>query len=103
MSISFPSASWMAEAPLLDTQTVTKSLEETHVPAFSTGDRVVQSQFGNGTVLMANDYHTVIDFDDHGSRTFSTPLVHLAPSSTPAPPKPVRKRRTTKATAAQAK
>jgi hypothetical protein len=43
--------------------------------------------------MMANDRHTVIEFDEHGSRMFSTPLVRLAPSDTPAPPKPVRQRR----------
>lgn len=77
-------------------------LEEAHVPAYSIGDRVTQSQFGNGTIMMANDRHTVIEFDEHGSRMFSTPLVRLAPSSTVAPPKPVRTRRKT-AARAQAK
>jgi hypothetical protein len=51
-------------------------------------------QFGNGTITMANDRHTVIDFDDHGSRMFSTPVVRLAPTSTPAPERPVKRRRT---------
>jgi hypothetical protein len=72
------------------------------VPAYSIGDRVTQSQFGNGTIMMANDRHTVIEFDEHGSRMFSTPLVRLEPSDTPAPPRPVRKTRRT-ATRAQAK
>jgi hypothetical protein len=54
---------------------------------------VTQLQFGHGTIMMANDRHTVIEFDDHGSRIFSTPLVRLAPSSTPAPERPVRRRR----------
>ena len=61
--------------------------------AYSIGDRVIQSQFGNGTVTMANDRHTVIEFDEHGPRMFSTPLVRLAPSSTPAPERPARPRR----------
>jgi len=51
-------------------------------------------QFGNGTITMANDRHTVIDFDEHGSRMFSTPIVRLAPTSTPAPERPVKRRRT---------
>jgi len=51
-------------------------------------------QFGNGTITMANDRHTVIDFDDNGSRMFSTPVVRLAPTSTPAPERPVKRRRT---------
>ena len=63
------------------------------MPAYSIGARVSQTQFGNGTIMMANDRHTVIEFDEHGSRMFSTPLVRLAPSDTPAPPKPVRQRR----------
>jgi len=63
------------------------------VSAYSIGARVIQSQFGNGTITMANDRHTVIDFDEHGSRMFSTPLVRLAPSDTPTPPKPARRRR----------
>ena len=65
------------------------------MPAYySIGDRVTQLQFGNGTIMMANDRHTVVEFDDHGSRMFSTPLVRLAPSSTPAPERPVKRRRT---------
>jgi hypothetical protein len=52
--------------------------------------------------MMANDRHTVIEFDEHGSRMFSTPLVRLEPSDTPAPPRPVRKTRRT-AARAQAK
>ena len=62
--------------------------------AYSIGARVAQMQFGNGTITMANDRHTVIDFDEHGSRMFSTPIVRLAPTSTPAPERPVKRRRT---------
>jgi len=64
------------------------------VSAYSIGARVAQMQFGNGTITMANDRHTVIDFDEHGSRMFSTPIVRLAPTSTPAPERPVKRRRT---------
>ena len=60
---------------------------------YSAGDRVSQSQYGHGTVTVSNDHHTVIEFDEHGSRTFSTGIVRLEPSSTPAPPKPVKTRR----------
>ena len=63
------------------------------MPIYSVGDRVSQSQYGHGTVTVSNDYHTVIDFDEHGSRTFATPLVRLERSSTPAPPKPAKPRR----------
>lgn len=60
---------------------------------YSTGDRVSQSQYGHGTVTTANEYHTVIDFDEHGSRTFATPLVRLERSSTAAPVKASKPRR----------
>jgi hypothetical protein len=60
---------------------------------YSAGDRVSQSQYGHGTVTAVNEYHTVIDFDDHGSRTFKTSLVQLERSATAAPVKPVKSRR----------
>lgn len=52
---------------------------------YSIGDRVSQTQYGDGTVTAANDIHTTIDFDAHGCRTFSTPLVKLERSTTVAP------------------
>jgi hypothetical protein len=58
----------------------------------SAGDRVTHAQYGDGTVSRVNEYHTVIDFDAHGERTFVSPRVVLTDSSTPAPPKPVRKK-----------
>ena len=58
----------------------------------NTGDRVVHSQYGDGTVQSVNEYHTVIDFDAHGKRTFVSPRVVLAESSVPAPEKPTRKK-----------
>jgi hypothetical protein len=58
------------------------------VRAYGIGDRVVQLQYGAGTITVSNEYHTVIDFDDHGVRTFATPLVQLERSSSVAPPKP---------------
>jgi hypothetical protein len=39
-----------------------------------------------------NEHHTVIDFDEHGRRTFSTRLVVLQATSEPAPAKTPRKR-----------
>ena len=60
---------------------------------YSIGDRVSQAQYGNGTITAANEYHTVIDFDEHGSRTFATPIVRLERSDTTAPPKRVKARR----------
>jgi hypothetical protein len=58
----------------------------------SAGDRVAHSQYGDGTVSRVNEYHTVIDFDAHGERTFVSPRVVLTECNTPAPPKPVRKK-----------
>ena len=66
------------------------------MPLFSLGDRVTQSNYGDGTVTTANEYHTVVDFDVHGSRTFSSPLVRLERSMTLAPPKVVKPRRRAK-------
>jgi hypothetical protein len=55
-----------------------------------TGDRVAHAQYGHGTVRSVNEYHTVIDFDAHGTRTFVSPRVVLTDSMVPAPEKPVR-------------
>ncbi len=57
------------------------------------GARVSQSQYGTGTVTRADVYHTTIDFDLHGPRTFVTSRVALTPSDVPALPKPARARR----------
>lgn len=61
--------------------------------AYTTGDRVTHSQYGNGTILSVDEYHTKIKFDEHGPRTFISSRVVLAPSDTPAPPTPTRARR----------
>jgi hypothetical protein len=58
----------------------------------NTGDRVAHAQYGDGTVSRVNEYHTVIDFDAHGERTFVSPRVVLTDSMVPAPAKPVRKK-----------
>jgi hypothetical protein len=62
---------------------------------YAKGDRVTQPQYGTGTVTDANERHTVIDFDEHGIRTFSTPLVTLERTTVAAPmrTKPSRARR----------
>jgi hypothetical protein len=57
------------------------------------GDRVAHSQYGHGTVQSVNEYHTVIEFDEHGKRTFQSPRVVLTDSMVPAPEKPVRAKR----------
>jgi hypothetical protein len=55
--------------------------------SWARGDRVVHSTFGSGTILETNEQHTVIHFDNHGRRVFSTRLVQL--QATGEPPKPV--------------
>ena len=57
------------------------------------GDRVTHAKYGHGTVSAVNEYHTVIDFDAHGKRTFVSPRVVLTDSLVPAPEKPVRAKR----------
>ena len=61
---------------------------------FAVGDRVSQPTYGAGTVAAANEYHTTIDFDEHGIRTFATRMVKLERSSTIAPvkTKPARRK-----------
>lgn len=65
---------------------------------FSKGDRVSQPNYGPGTITEANTYHTVIEFDQHGIRTFVTDRVVLEPTNEPAPAraKGSRKRATRK-------
>ena len=31
---------------------------------YSIGDRVLQPQYGTGTIRLVDEYHTVIDFDE---------------------------------------
>ncbi len=60
--------------------------------AWTKGDRVVQPTYGAGTLVEVNEQHTVIDFDEHGRRVFSTRLVNLQSTSEPAPNKAPAKR-----------
>jgi len=60
--------------------------------SWTKGDRVVQPTYGLGTLVEVNDQHTVIEFDEHGRRTFSTRLVTLQATSEPAPARAARKR-----------
>jgi len=55
------------------------------MPVYAKGDRVSQPQYGPGTVIDANARHTVIDFDQHGLRTFVTDMVTLETTTEPAP------------------
>ena len=71
---------------------------------YSPGARVSQAQYGDGTVTSADEYHTRIEFDDHGPRTFSTVRVSLTPSTSLAPVKVAKSRkRTPKVAVAAAK
>ena len=60
--------------------------------AWTKGDRVVQPTYGPGTLVEVNEHHTVIDFDEHGRRVFSTRLVTLQATNQPAPNKAAAKR-----------
>jgi hypothetical protein len=55
--------------------------------SWNKGDRVVQPTYGAGTLVEVNEHHTVIDFDEHGRRVFSTRLVSLQATNEPAPAK----------------
>jgi hypothetical protein len=68
--------------------------EEAAVHRFSVGDRVSQSQYGAGTVTAVDERHTIIVFDEHGSRTFVTAIVKLEASDTEKPVKAKRTRKT---------
>jgi hypothetical protein len=59
---------------------------------WSKGDRVVQPTYGPGTLVEVNEHHTVIDFDEHGRRTFASRLVVLQATSEPAPTRPSKTR-----------
>jgi hypothetical protein len=64
------------------------------------GARVNHVSYGDGTVRNVNEYHTAIEFDSVGLRTFATPKVVLQPSTTPEPLKaPAKRGRAKKASA----
>ncbi len=68
---------------------------------YSAGDRVVQAQYGAGTIVDVNEHHTVIEFDEHGTRRFSTRIVVLESSNTPAPARKPKTRAKKKVAAPQ--
>jgi Protein of unknown function (DUF3553) len=70
--------------------------------AFAAGDRVTQPQYGAGTVTSVNARHTVIDFDQHGVRTFVTTMVTLESTTEPAPASAKRGARAKRAPKAKA-
>ncbi len=63
---------------------------------WSKGDRVTQPNYGPGTLVEVNEHHTVIDFDEHGRRTFSTRMVVLQATNEPAPHRSPAKKRVAK-------
>jgi RNA polymerase-interacting CarD/CdnL/TRCF family regulator len=71
--------------------------------AWTKGDRVVQPNYGAGTLVEVNEHHTVIEFDEHGRRVFATRLVVLQATSEPPPAKAPRKRATRAKKAAKPK
>jgi len=64
--------------------------------SWTKGDRVAQATYGNGTLVEVNEHHTVIEFDEHGTRRFSTRIVVLETSNTPAPARKTGARRAKK-------
>ena len=60
---------------------------------FAKGSRVMQSQYGSGTVTSSDERYTVIEFDHHGRRTFVTDMVTLGASDEPAPNRPEKAKR----------
>jgi hypothetical protein len=69
---------------------------------YKVGDRVSQAKYGPGTITGSDDHHTVIDFDEHGVKTFATSLVVLQRSTTPAPVKAAKTRKRAKVQPAEA-
>ena len=63
---------------------------------YTAGDRVQQAQYGVGTIVDVNEHHTVIEFDEHGTRRFSTRIVVLETSNAPAPARKTGARRAKK-------
>jgi hypothetical protein len=60
---------------------------------YAVGDRVAHGTYGEGTITRFDEYHTVIDFDTHGLRTFSSPRVVLTGCTSVAPRKPTARRK----------
>ena len=70
---------------------------------FAKGDRVTQPNYGPGTVTEVNAYHTVIEFDQHGIRTFVTDRVMLEATNEPAPTRTKNRGKRTVRTKAKSK
>ena len=61
--------------------------------AFGPKDRIAHTIFGTGTIIDVNERHTTIAFDESGTRKFITNMVQLGNTDTPAPSRPVRKKK----------
>lgn len=60
---------------------------------FGPNDRIDHSVYGTGTIVDVTYRLTTIHFDDAGTKRFMTDIVKLSKSDTPAPPKPVRRKK----------
>jgi hypothetical protein len=58
--------------------------------AFSVNDRIKHNVYGLGTIREMDERHTVILFDEAGSKKFVTSMVQLEESDSPTPVKPAR-------------
>jgi hypothetical protein len=58
--------------------------------SFSVNDRIKHSVYGLGTIREMDERHTVILFDEAGTKKFVTSMVQLEESSAPTPVKPAR-------------
>lgn len=61
--------------------------------SFSVNDRITHSVYGLGTIKELDERHTVIVFDEAGTKKFVTSMVQLEESSAPTPVKPARARK----------
>ncbi len=73
-----------------------RPFREVTMASFKVGDRVAQANYGAGTITGVDDHHTVIEFDEHGMKTFATSLVVLERTQSPAPQKGTKSRRPSK-------
>jgi hypothetical protein len=68
-------------------------------PAYSTGAQVEHPKFGLGSVMLCNDEHVVIKFDDHGEKKFVASIVLPNLKKSDRQPPPEKKRSSKKKTA----
>jgi hypothetical protein len=56
------------------------------------GQRLNHAQYGLGTTTGSDEQRTIIDFDDHGSKTFVTGMLQVTLVDGPPAPRPKRPR-----------